>query len=173
MMVRIGFIRKRNNLDALAFRRHWLEVHEPLAAKTPNLRRYEQHHIIDSSKISVFPRRGHHALDGFAQLWFDDAVSMQRGMADQASAASGHDNKLFIGEFKLALAEPTVVVPTHNGKPLIKCMSPLKRRPEVKAKEFCNVWQGIHGQLVKRIPHLKGYKPRRWTSCSPRALARP
>lgn len=157
MIVRIGFLRRRDDLDVESFRRHWLEVHGPLAARIPTLRRYEQQHIIDSPQIGVFPRRGPYALDGFAQLWFDDAASMQQGMAAEVSAASAQDSKLFIGEFKLALVEPTVFVPTPSGKPLIKRMSLLKRRPDVSAEQFRNEWQDIHAQLVKRLPQVKGY----------------
>ncbi len=52
--------------------RYWKEVHGPIAAKTPGLRKYVQNHI--SSRRGV-------NFDGVAELWWDSHETMQRAMA--------------------------------------------------------------------------------------------
>jgi uncharacterized protein (TIGR02118 family) len=47
-----------------AFRNHWLNVHGPVCARLPNLRRYSVN-FVDRER---FPKFGY---DGFSELWFD------------------------------------------------------------------------------------------------------
>jgi uncharacterized protein (TIGR02118 family) len=87
-------IKRKPGLTVADFRRHWLEVHGPLAVKELNPRRYEQCHIVDSVYNFCEPR-----WDGVTHLWFDDAAAAQRAMAAVAqSKALQDDGARFIGE---------------------------------------------------------------------------
>jgi uncharacterized protein (TIGR02118 family) len=73
-LVKILFTLKRQAGFTLAEgRRYWLEVHGPLVAALPGLRRYVQCHTIDAAYRYAEPR-----WDGVAQLWFDDTSAVQR-----------------------------------------------------------------------------------------------
>jgi uncharacterized protein (TIGR02118 family) len=52
-------------LDHQEFFEHWMDVHGPLVAKLPGLRRYLQNHGIFDINFSL-------THDGWSELWFDD-----------------------------------------------------------------------------------------------------
>jgi uncharacterized protein (TIGR02118 family) len=56
-------------LDHTEFNEHWLDVHGPLVAKLPGLRRYIQNHGIVDAGFSM-------THDGWSELWFDDLASL-------------------------------------------------------------------------------------------------
>jgi uncharacterized protein (TIGR02118 family) len=95
-MVKGMFLIKRKPGMTLGdFRRHWLEVHGPMAVREiTGLRRYDQCHAIDSVYNFCEPR-----WDGVTHLWFDDAAAAQRAMTAVAnSQALKDDGAKFIGE---------------------------------------------------------------------------
>ena len=54
-----------------AFQKHWREIHGPLAAKIPQVRRYVQCHV----RLSAY-RDGRQPIDdGVALTWFDSTDS--------------------------------------------------------------------------------------------------
>jgi uncharacterized protein (TIGR02118 family) len=57
------------------FFEHWSEVHGPLVAKLPGLRRYTQNHAF----LEAFARGGM-THDGWSELWFDDYAAFRRAV---------------------------------------------------------------------------------------------
>jgi uncharacterized protein (TIGR02118 family) len=55
---------------------HWRNVHGPLAAKAPGVRRYVQNHAI----VEAYAWRGM-THDGWSEIWFDDMDSMKATFA--------------------------------------------------------------------------------------------
>jgi uncharacterized protein (TIGR02118 family) len=87
-------IKRKPDLTLSDFRRHWLEVHGPLAVKNMEIRRYVQCHTIDSVYNFCEPR-----WDGVTHLWFDDAAAAARAMAALPhNQALVEDGAKFIGE---------------------------------------------------------------------------
>ncbi len=74
--------------------RYWREVHGPIAAKIPGLRKYVQSHA------TVAPQ-GDLQFDGIAELWFDSA------QAFQAAAASAEWQATIADVPNFALLEKT------------------------------------------------------------------
>jgi uncharacterized protein (TIGR02118 family) len=157
VIVRMGLIEKRHELDHAEFRRRWREGHGPLAAKLPGLRRYHQNHVVDRAQRGISYARGSHDFDGFSELWFDDVPSMSAAFATPQIKQLGEDEDRFIGDMKLITAIQHVVVPKPSGVPLIKRMSTLKRRADVSSEKFAQEWFDVHSVLVKRLPQVKGY----------------
>jgi uncharacterized protein (TIGR02118 family) len=60
-------------------KRYWLDVHGPIVAAVPGLRRYVQSHTIDAAYRYAEPR-----WDGVAQLWLDDVAAVERMLVDPA-----------------------------------------------------------------------------------------
>lgn len=54
--------------------RYWRQVHGPIAAKTPGLRKYVQDH-------ATAPAEGDLQFGGIAELWFDSREAFQSAMA--------------------------------------------------------------------------------------------
>jgi uncharacterized protein (TIGR02118 family) len=156
MIVRMGLLQKAE-LELAEFRSHWLNLHGPLAAKLPGLRRYHQNHIVDRQQRGISYARGAWDFDGISELWFEDLPSMQRAFSTDLVKELGTDEATFIGDLKLLTAIQRQVIPVPNGERLIKRMSTLKRRPGVSAEKFQREWFDVHSELVKRLPEVKGY----------------
>ena len=86
----IGFVRRKPGMPVEAFQRHWLDVHGPLGAATPTLRRYVQSH----TRLAAYDRGREPAWDGIAIVWFDDAATLRSATAtpewDLAKADDGN-----------------------------------------------------------------------------------
>ncbi len=93
-MVKAMFMLKRKpGLTVAEFRKHWLEVHAPIALREMKIRRYVQCHTIDSVYNFCEPQ-----WDGITHLWFDDAAAAEREIAAVAqSKALTEDGAKFIG----------------------------------------------------------------------------
>ena len=158
VIVRMGLLTRRPDITPEQFRRHWLTVHGPLAARLPGLRAYHQNHVVDSRQLGITHARGAWDLDGFSQLWFDDEVAMRRAVASDAYGPVAEDAGAFIGHTRVIVARQQAVVPVPaDAGPLIKRMSLLTRRPEHDAERFRHEWLSVHAPVVARFPHLVGY----------------
>jgi uncharacterized protein (TIGR02118 family) len=74
----VEFVTRKPGLAVDEFQRYWREIHGPLAAQIPVIRRYVQSH----TRASAYERGRTPAYDGVAITWFDDTRAMR------ASAAS-------------------------------------------------------------------------------------
>lgn len=88
----IGFVRRKPSLTVEAFQRHWREVHGPLGAAVPGLRRYVQSH----TRLAGYERGRQPAWDGIAIIWFDDSAALRAAMATPEHAATKADDANFI-----------------------------------------------------------------------------
>ena len=158
MITRMGILTRRPDLTPEHFRRHWLEVHGPLAARLPGLRRYHQNHVVDASQLAIDHARGAWEVDGFSQLWFDDVDAMRRAVESPERRPDLPDIANFCGGVKLVVCQPNVVVPVAaDAGPLVKRMSILTRRPDITAERFRDEWFGFHAEAVRKFPNLMGY----------------
>ena len=80
-----------------AFFDYWKNVHGPMGARIPGLRRLVQSH---RCTISDDGRKPH--FDGMAELWFDDAESLIAARQSREWKASSDDESNFIDPSKLA-----------------------------------------------------------------------
>jgi len=103
----IEFVNRRPGMPLEPFRRYWREVHGPLAATIPPIRRYEQNHLADSGYASGEP-----AYDGLAITWFDSTAAMREGTRTREYAATRADEPSFLPDGHLPIIitrEPAVV----------------------------------------------------------------
>lgn len=102
-MVKLVYcIRRRPDLDFDSFARYWREVHAPLAARIPGLRRLVQSLALPSARALRPPD-----FDGMAELWFDDLEALIRARetleyelatADEANFVDGLRTAFFVTE---------------------------------------------------------------------------
>jgi uncharacterized protein (TIGR02118 family) len=158
MIVRMGLLTRRPEVSQAEFRRHWLEVHGPLAARLPGLRRYHQNHVVDSRQFAIDHARGSWAVDGISELWFDSEEDMNRAVSSEEYQEVARDHHLFVGQTALITAVQNVVVPVdRSAGSLVKRMSILTRKPGLTPEQFKEEWWGFHAEAVSKFPNLMGY----------------
>jgi uncharacterized protein (TIGR02118 family) len=89
---RVTFLRRRTGLSVDEFQRYWREIHGPLAAAIPSLRRYIQSH----TRRAAYEAGRAPAWDGVASAWFDSADAIADLAATQRYAASLADRANFV-----------------------------------------------------------------------------
>ena len=100
-------IRKKPDLSDEEFFRYWKDVHGPLGAKIPRLRKLVQSHRITISADTHQP-----SYDGIAELWFDDVASLLAARQSPEWKASSDDEVKFIDFTRVAyfVAEEHVIL---------------------------------------------------------------
>jgi uncharacterized protein (TIGR02118 family) len=90
----ISFLRAKAGISNEAFRKHWRDVHGPIASGVPGMRRYVQNH----TRIGAGAGGVGTPYDGVPIAWFDDTATMrasggsdayERTRADEANFLSG------------------------------------------------------------------------------------
>jgi uncharacterized protein (TIGR02118 family) len=153
---RMSVLKKKPGMDQVAFRRHWRNVHGPLAARMPGLKAYRQNHVVDQQQ-RVASARGPDEIDGIAQLWFDDESAAKAASAAPESKASYDDIPKFVGAINLFASATNVVVPIAVPRPAAKRMTLLYAKAGMSREAFRHHWFVEHGELVARFPGIRGY----------------
>ena len=84
-------VTKRPDMDRAEFDRYWAQVHGPLAATIPTIRRYVQAHLSPGTRDA-----GTAPYDGLAITWFNDVAAMRAGAATEAYARTRADEANFL-----------------------------------------------------------------------------
>jgi len=87
----IGFVTRRPDLPVDLFQRHWRDVHGPIAAAIPVLRRYVQSHALPETYARRPP-----LFDGLAITWFDSTDAMRQSATTAEYARTRADEANFI-----------------------------------------------------------------------------
>ena len=105
----VEFVTRKPGLEVDKFQRYWREVHGPLAASIPMIRRYVQSH----TRPSAYERGRTPAYDGVAITWFDDTQAMRASAATVQYARVRADEPSFIapGDPPLIITTEHVVIP--------------------------------------------------------------
>jgi uncharacterized protein (TIGR02118 family) len=99
-------VTKRPDLDRAEFDRYWAQVHGPLAATIPTIRRYVQAHLSPGTREA-----GTAPYDGLAITWFDDVAAMRAGAATEAYARTRADEPNFLaGELPFVITTERIIV---------------------------------------------------------------
>jgi uncharacterized protein (TIGR02118 family) len=101
-------VTKRPDMDRAEFDRYWAEVHGPLAATIPTIRRYVQAHLSPGTREAA----GTAPYDGLAVTWFDDVAAMRAGAATEAYERTRADEANFLaGELPFVITTERTVFP--------------------------------------------------------------
>ena len=96
----VEFVTHTPGMAIDAFQRYWRDVHGPLAATIPVIRRYVQSH----TRRSAYEGGRTPAYDGVAMTWFDDTQAMR------ASAASPEYARVRADEANFITADPPFII---------------------------------------------------------------
>jgi uncharacterized protein (TIGR02118 family) len=101
----VELVARKPGLEVHDFQRYWLEIHGPIAAQIPMIRRYVQSH----TRPSAYERGRTPAYDGVAITWFDDTQAMRASAATTQYARVRVDEPNFI-----APGEPPFIITTEH-----------------------------------------------------------
>ena len=105
----VELVTRKPGLAVPDFQRYWRDIHGPLAAKIPMIRRYVQSH----TRASAYERGRTPAYDGVAITWFDDTRAMRASAATAQYALVRADEPNFIapGELPIIITTEHVILP--------------------------------------------------------------
>jgi uncharacterized protein (TIGR02118 family) len=95
-MVKFFFVlRRKPEMSAEEFHRHWKTVHAPLVARLPGLVRYFQHHVVSVPR----PEYAHDdaPIDGLVETWWESEESLRKIQASSELQTVLADEKVFMG----------------------------------------------------------------------------
>ena len=96
----VEFVTRRPAMAVDEFQRYWREVHGPLAAKIPVIRRYVQSH----TRRSAYEAGRNPRYDGVAITWFDDTQAMRQSARTREYSQVRADEPNFI------VADPPFII---------------------------------------------------------------
>ena len=88
----VEFVTHKPGMAIDAFQRYWREIHGPLAASIPVIRRYVQSH----TRRSAYEAGRAPQYDGIAITWFDDTAAMRQSAVSPEYARVRADEAHFI-----------------------------------------------------------------------------
>ena len=102
-------ITKKAGLSDEEFFRYWKDVHGPIGARIPRLRR-----LVQSHRVAVRGDKYGPDYDGMAELWFDNAEDLLAARRSAEWEASRKDEANFIDHNKVAyfVSEEHVILST-------------------------------------------------------------
>jgi len=104
----IEFVNRRPGMGIEPFRSYWRNVHGPLAAKIPPIRRYEQNHLA----LGEYQKGAAPPYDGLAITWFTSTTEMRSGAVTAEYAATRADEAHFLpaGHLPIIITREHVVL---------------------------------------------------------------
>ena len=90
MVKLLALLHKRPEMTTEEFCRYWREIHGPIAATFPGLRKYVQNYPGAEVVLSPSP------WDGTAELWFDSLEALQQSLASPEGQAVIADHANFL-----------------------------------------------------------------------------
>lgn len=144
MIKRMSFGKRRAGMTLEDFHDYWLNVHAPIVARTPGIRRY----VISTTTTEGL--RYTPAYDGLAEIWFDDLAALEAAEASPEWQAARTDGPNFLGAAASLVATEVPMIagdqPPREG--WLKYAGLLTRRPGIPVPEFQAHWRDVHGPLV-------------------------
>ena len=105
MIKLVALVRRRADLTEAAFADHWLRVHAPLAAAIPGMRGYRINIAGDAGAMLAA------GFDGSAEIWFDDRLAMEAGLASPQAQVAGDDVANFAQPVRFLVCDEHVILP--------------------------------------------------------------
>ena len=136
------------------FGAHWQGPHARLVAALPGLRRYVQSQTLASGYRNRTP-----AIDGMAELWFDDTNALRVVAASPQLRAVLADEANFIDPAtrREIVTEDVVIKDGPIPPEGVKNIELVLRRPDLSPEAFHRHWEVVHGPLGGSIPQVLRY----------------
>lgn len=153
---RSALISRRPELSEEAFRRHWIEVHGPLASRLPGVGTYRQNHIVEriyeATGTTVQP------VDGVSQLAFESIAVMEKSDASPHYATVKKDIALFQAQITILVLEANeLAAASTSTRGLAKLLSICTRRAADPDPALRERWLSAHRDRKVALPGMRRY----------------
>ncbi len=157
------FLRRKAGTTVEEFHAHWRDVHAPMLANDPTLRRhltrYELNHRLpgDSERDRQEGEVEDTGWDGVAVLWAESADALRALAAEPAMDAVRSDAPAFRADERLVVVteDPDIIVSTpQRDEAGAKMLCILRRNAGLDLETFHQHWLTHHGGLFQTIPEL-------------------
>jgi uncharacterized protein (TIGR02118 family) len=157
------FLRRKEGTTAAEFHAHWRDVHAPMLANDPTLRRhvtrYELNHRLpdDSERDRQAGEVEDTGWDGVAVLWADSADALRALAAEPAMDAVRSGAPAFRAKERLVVItnDPEIIVSTpRRDEAGAKMLCILRRNAALDLDTFHEHWLTHHGGMFQTIPEL-------------------
>jgi uncharacterized protein (TIGR02118 family) len=101
----VEFVTHKPGLPIEDFQKHWREIHGPLGAAIPVVKRYVQSH----TRLSIYQKGKTPLYDGVALTWFDSTQAMRTPATTPEYERTREDEPNFIAAGKL----PVIITKEH------------------------------------------------------------
>jgi len=150
------FITRKPGLDDDEFHRYWRDVHGPIVAQIPQLRRYLQSHVLPGSTFNS-------QYDGAAEAWVDDIETLAELRNEPAyldGALADEPNFIDMSRVEWLTTRDRVIVDGPQKPMMVKTISLLRRKQGLSVEAFRAHWRDVHGPIAQALPGI-----RRYTQC--------
>ena len=114
MIKTVSLLVRKEGSSHADFLKHWREIHGPLAYACPGVARYTQTDVKSSSFRSDGVGALDVAVDGIAELWFEDQAALDAFNASPATRRLREDGTTFIGRQISFATEEKVIIPREG-----------------------------------------------------------
>lgn len=147
------FISRKAALEPAEFHRYWREVHGPIAARIPQLRRYVQSH-------REYSLPGNAPFDGAAEVWLEDEAALaelRREPAYLEGALADEPNFIDMQRVQWLMTTDHVVLDGAIAPTMVKGTIVVRRKFGTTRDDFRRYWEDVHAPIVRDQPGLRRY----------------
>jgi uncharacterized protein (TIGR02118 family) len=155
MIKSIRLFKRKPDMSVQAFQDYWLNVHGPLVAKVPGLKRCVQSHALVQGY-----GKGDLLFDGIDERWLEFAQTTEAVRKSPEAEAVVEDETTFLDCSRTVLMHVDVFVIKDGPIPenAVKNIEFVNRRPGMAVPTFQRYWREIHGPIAARIPVIRRYE---------------
>lgn len=158
MIKSVSILTRKDGMSVEDFQAYWRDVHAPLVAKTPGLRRY----IISPTLPELYEEEKAPDFDGIAELWYDDREALEAARKTPEMQAGLEDGRNFVGQSIRLIATEVPMIDAfpspRERQSMVRVVAMLMLKEGVPIEEFQRHWREVHGPInVQTIQGMRRY----------------
>jgi uncharacterized protein (TIGR02118 family) len=140
------------------FQTYWRDVHGPLVAKVPGLRRYIQSPTLPE----LYDNEKQPDYDGVAELWFDSPEALDAARKSPEMQAVRADAQNFVASSVNLVGSEVALIDDfpspRDRQSMVRYVAFLMKKDGVPIDEFQRHWRDVHGPInVQAIKGMRRY----------------
>jgi uncharacterized protein (TIGR02118 family) len=154
----VSVLTRKGGMSVEEFQTYWRDVHGPLVARVPGLRRYIQSQTLPELYEAEKPPD----FDGIAETWWDSVEAMEQARTTPEMQAVAEDGRNFISSSVRLLGTDVALIDdfpsASERQSMVKYVAFLMLKEGVPIEEFQRHWRDVHGPInVQAIPTMRRY----------------